>query len=182
MTNGQKQHLLGYLGYYKGSVDGIWGPLSRKAAEEFQRDWNLSPDESFGSASEERILQVIASGEQAEDWWSGIRYWKREEFRCRCGGKYCDGFPAEPHRKLVELADNVRAHFKSPGIPSSGLRCEKHNAISGGVKNSRHLAGKALDFRIQGVSSGQTLSYVRTLPGVRYAYAIDGNYVHMDIE
>ena len=182
MTHRQKQCLLCYLGYYTGAIDGLWGSGSQSAAKQFQRENGLAEDADFGTESEAKILALIVSGETEEDWWNGIRHWKREEFRCRCGGKYCDGFPAEPQRKLVELADAVRSHFGSPGIPSSGLRCGKHNALCGGVKNSRHLCGKALDFRIQGRTALQTLAYVRSLPGVRYAYAIDGNYVHMDIE
>lgn len=181
MTNLQKQHLLGYLGYYSTDADGIWGPKSEEAAIRFQRDWGLAEDRNFGKESEKKIRQVIGEGLEP-DWWSGIRWWDREEFRCKCGGKYCRGFPAEPQRKLVELADDVRAHFGSPGIASSGLRCEQHNTLCGGVKNSRHLTGKALDFCIRGVSAAKTLRYVKALSGVRYAYAIDDNYVHMDIE
>lgn len=181
MTNRQKQHLLGYLGYYDGAADGIWGPMSRQAARQFQQDWELSTDENFGPESEGKIRSVIGSGAEG-NWWQRIRWFTREEFRCRCGGKYCSGFPAEPERALVELADQVRTHFGSPAIPSSGLRCARHNAACGGVANSRHLIGKALDFSIQGIPACQTLAYIRGLSGVRYAYAIDDTYVHMDIE
>ena len=128
---------------------------------------------------------MIASEEAPRDWWQNIRYWTREEFKCRCGeyhAPYCDGYPAEPDRILVELADQVRAHFGKPGIRSSGLRCPRHNRDCGGVTNSRHLSGKALDFRIQATPAAQVLAYVQTLPQVRYAYAIDQDYIHMDVE
>lgn len=180
MTDVQKQHLLGYLGYYEGNADGIWGPLSMAALVQFQEDWGIT-ETGFGAETEEKLRRVIGDGLEG-DWWSGIRYWSREEFRCRCGGKYCDGFPAEPERKLVELADAVRGHFGKPGIASSGLRCAAHNSNCGGVKNSRHLRGKALDFCISGVPAAETLGYVKGLDRVRYAYAIDDNYIHMDIE
>lgn len=182
MTVKQKQCLLCYLGYYTGAIDGIWGNASEAAAKQFQQENDLAEDGAFGRDSQEKILEVIQSFDGDQDWWKTIRWWKREEFRCRCGGKYCDGFPAEPKQELVELADQVRTHFGRPGIPSSGLRCAKHNAACGGVANSRHLSGKALDFRIRGIGAKETLGYIRTLPGVRYAYAIDGNYVHMDID
>jgi len=39
-----------------------------------------------------------------------------------------------------------------------------------------------VDLRIEGKSAGQTLSWALKQPELRYAYAIDGNYVHMDIE
>ena len=39
MTIHQKQHLLAYLGYYLGEVDGIWGPRSERGATDFQEDF-----------------------------------------------------------------------------------------------------------------------------------------------
>ena len=190
MTDKQKQHLLGYLGYYAGVPDGIWGRLSREATLTFQAGYGLEEDGIFGPATEKRILEVIASGEQpaqqtapetggGEDWWKDIRYFTRAEFRCPCAA--CGGFPAEPAEKLVRLADQVREHFGAPALPSSGVRCPEHNKAVGGVWNSYHLAGKALDFRIQGRSAAEVLAFVRRLP-VHYAYAIDASYIHMDTE
>lgn len=189
MTIEQKQHLLAYLGYYEGDIDGIWGPLSEQATEGFQQAVGLYPDGIFGKDTEQEIRRVIYEDDapaedtaSGGDWWSGIKYWSREEFRCQCGGKYCDGFPAEPSRKLVELADQVREHFGSPGHRTSGLRCKIHNANEGGVSDSRHMTGKALDFWIEGQTAATVLAYVQTMPGVRYAYAIDGDCIHMDVD
>ena len=192
MTAKQMQHLLGYLGFYAGSPDGIWGRLSREATRAFQAGYGLEPDGIFGPATEKRILEVIGSGEQptrqaqpapetggGEDWWKDIHYFTRAEFRCPCGR--CGGFPAEPAQKLVRLADQVREHFGAPALPSSGVRCPEHNKEVGGVWNSYHLTGRALDFRMRGKTAAEVLAFVRTLP-VHYAYAIDGSYVHMDIE
>ena len=187
MTDKQKQHLLGYLGYYAGVPDGIWGRLSGEATRAFQAGYGLEPDGIFGAETETRILEVIGSGdrpvekaaEEAPDWWKEIRYFTRAEFRCPCGR--CGGFPAEPAEKLVRLADQVREHFAAPALPSSGVRCPEHNKAVGGVWNSYHLTGRALDFRIQGRSAAEVLSFVRTLP-VHYAYAIDAGYIHMDTE
>ena len=191
MTDKQKQYLLGYLGYYAGVPDGIWGRLSGEATRAFQAGYALEPDGVFGPATEKRILEVIGSGEHpsqqaqtapetggGEDWWREIRYFTRAEFRCPCGR--CGGFPAEPAEILVRLADRVREHFGAPALPSSGVRCQEHNKEVGGVWNSYHLAGKALDFRVQERSAAEVLAFVKTLP-VHYAYAIDGSYVHMDV-
>jgi uncharacterized protein YcbK (DUF882 family) len=65
-------------------------------------------------------------------------------------------------------------------LVASGLRCEQHNANVGGVANSRHKTGRAMDFRIEGKTSAQVLAYVQQQPEIRYAYAIDSQYVHMD--
>lgn len=196
MTTKQIQALLTYLGYDPGEVDGIPGRNTLRAVLAFQAQEGLEQDGSPGPLTQAALLDAVAKGRFREEdartpeettgtFWDHIRYWTREEFRCRCGeyhAPYCNGFPVEPDQTLVELADDVRAHFGRPGIRSSGIRCKQHNADSGGVYNSRHLLGKALDFRIQGKTSGEVLAYVKTLPKVRYAYAIDGSYVHMDVE
>lgn len=195
MTLKQKQALLAYLGYYNGPLDELWGEKSQRAVIDFQRAYMEQEDVDgiFGAATEKRILEVISTGEapvkqsqtSGDDWWSGIRYWTREEFKCRCGeyhAPYCNGFPVEPDRTLVELADDVRAHFGRPGHRSSGIRCPWHNRDSGGKYNSKHLEGKALDFWIDGVSGNQLLSYVQSDPRTNYAYIIEGNIVHMDVD
>ena len=196
MTAKQKQCLLAYLGYYHGAIDGAIGPQTRAAVEEFQRAEGLTADGSPGPLTQAALLDAVSAGRfRAEDaptpddatgtFWDHIRYWTREEFRCRCGeyhAPYCNGFPVEPDQTLVELADDVRAHFGRPGIRSSGIRCKQHNADQpNSAVNSRHLYGKALDFRIQGKTSGEVLAYIQTCPGVHYAYAIDDSYVHMDV-
>ena len=181
MTVKQKQCLLAYLGYYTGAIDGIWGEKSRAATEAFQRAYRLSGNGEFDEIAERRIREIIATGEApaAPDWWQDIRYFQRTEFRCPCGR--CGGFPAEPEETLVRLADQVRAHFGSPAVVSSGVRCQTHNdALPGSVPNSRHLLGKALDFCVKGVSGTALLDYVKQLP-VRYAYPIDDCFVHMDV-
>ena len=191
MTVMQKQHLLAYLGYYTGTMDGAFGPKSRAATEAFQRDYGLTPDGVFGPLTQARILEVIASGETPEntaqaadgpDWWDEIQYFKQDEkgIACPCGR--CGGFPVEPAEKLMRLADRVREAAGAPMCPSSTVRCQAHNdELSGSVKNSRHLSGKAMDFCIRGWGAARTLALVRQQPEVRYAYAIDDSYVHMDV-
>ena len=177
MTITQKQCLLTFLGYGCGGIDGIWGPCSEEATRQFQKSTGLEADGSFGPETEKAILAAVT----AEDGlWSGIRHFSRQEFACKCGK--CGGFPAEPDMALVRQADALREHFGVPIHVSSGVRCKTHNAAVGGVANSRHLTGKAMDFRVDGKTSAQTLARVNLLSGIRYAYAIDENYVHMDVE
>lgn len=199
MTVRQKQCLLAYLGFYAGDIDGLWGPQSKQAAMAFQEAFGgLAVDGIVGPVTGKALTHAVAYGldtkktatpdspaVSTDDFWDGIKYWTRDEFKCRCGeyhAPYCNGFPVEPDHTLVLLADNVREHFGRPGHRSSGIRCVQHNADSGGVYNSRHLLGKALDFRIEGHTAAQILAYVNTLDKVRYAYAIDSDYVHMDVQ
>lgn len=203
MTIKQIQNLLQYLGYYEGIPDGIPGPMTRSATERFQRDFGgITVDGDPGAETQKALTHAVAYGLPAQDlpdtnvgdtagdnnvpsktgtFWDNIKYWTREEFRCQCGGKYCDGYPAEPAQTLVELLDDVREHFGRIGHRSSGLRCETWNAIQGGVANSYHRIGKAMDFRIEGHSAAQVCAYVRTLPNCKYTYEIDGTYVHVEV-
>ena len=190
MTLRQRQALLSYLGYYDGPLDGLWGEKSQRATIAFQRAYmeQTAVDGIFGAATEKRILEVIATGEQpvdnkmssTDDWWKDIRYFTRKEFRCPCGR--CGGFPVEPEETLVRLADQVREHFGAPIIVSSGVRCQAHNdELPGSAKNSYHLRGKAMDFCVRGVPGAKLLAYVKQLP-VHYAYQIgNSDFVHMDV-
>lgn len=185
MTNEQKQCLLKYLGYYGGRIDGDFGPASKGATMGFQDDYGLEPDGIFGQKTEDLILKAITGEAQPVDkyaeGWDGIKYFKKEEFKCKCG-KYCNGFPVEMDMKLLRIADEVREHFGKPITVSSGVRCETHNARVGGVSGSRHKRGKAMDFCVSGIPASIVLPYVQSKSGIRYAYAIDSNYVHMDVE
>ena len=174
MTNQQKQCLLCYLGHYAGPIDGIWGPKSAQAEEAFRQKQSLSPSDPLEPA----LLDALTA--PSDDWWDTIPHFRRAEFACKCG-RYCDGFPAEPDRTLVEAAESLRTHFAAPAIISSGLRCQNHNKNVGGVSNSRHLSGKAVDIRVTGHTSRELLSYVQTLPQIRYAYAINDTHIHMDV-
>ena len=185
MTVKQKQHLLGYLGFYTGAVDGIWGKGSRAAAVTFQEKYGISRDETFGEESQNRILEVIRTGEEPKgaDFWQEILYFDRSEFKCTCGGRGCSGFPAEPSEQLVRNADAARKYFGKVATVSSGVRCKLRNSeLPGSAANSLHMRGKAMDFCVTGVSANRLLAFVQTLPKVHEAYAIDGNYVHMGVE
>lgn len=186
MTAKQKQCLLYYLGYYVGDIDGSWGVLSKTATKAFQTDHGLTADGIFGDKTKEKILSVIATGEtpkttETKTFWDEIVYFDRSEFACHCGGAHCNGFPAEPQEKLIRVADKIRKKFGSAATVSSGVRCTQHNANVGGVSNSRHLSGKAMDFCVAGKSSAQLLAEVQKHSDIRYAYAIDSSFVHMDI-
>lgn len=181
MTVQQKQHLLAFLGYYRDAVDGDWGPASRQALVNFQKACCKTVDGIWGEETQRRILEVIAGWrEETADWWKDIRYFTREEFQCKCG-KYCNGYPAEMRQQAVILADRARKYFGRPGYVVSGLRCRQHNANVGGVTNSQHMFGEAVDLQIDGVDADQLLEYLLQQPEVRYAYKINDTNVHFDI-
>lgn len=188
MTDKQKQCLLEYLGCYApqnssrvNNVDGLWGAKSKAATKKLQAALGLAATGVFDEKTEAKAREAVAAGELPAFDWSKVKYFKRSEFACRCG-QYCDGFPAEMDPTLLAVADRVRAHFGAAAMVSSGVRCSRHNANVGGIANSRHLSGCAMDFRISGRTAGEVLAYVKQQPEISYAYAIDSYYVHMDVQ
>ena len=196
MTVKQRQHLLSYLGYYVGSVDGEWGAMSRVACTAFQKDFGgIAVDGTGGPETDKALKHAVAydmfkadqdaAEEQATatgTFWDQIQYFKREEFRCQCGGKYCNGFPAEPKEQMVRILDQLRKNLGVPITVISGLRCRQHNANVGGVENSQHMYGEACDIYCRGVSQLRVETELDSIGGVRYHYPIDGSSnVHFDI-
>lgn len=188
MTTEQKQNLLAFLGYYEGKADGIWGEKSRRALEAFQAEHGLTVGK-FSEETAKTLLEAVAGWEpeiagagESGRFWAEILFFDREEFKCTCNGRGCNGFPAEPRERLVRNADAARRHFGRVALVSSGVRCALRNGeLPGSAANSLHMRGRAMDFCVLGVSSAKLLAFVKSLPGIAEAYAIDGNYIHMGI-
>lgn len=154
MTPERKQRILCLITdengeyYYNGPLDGIWGPESQKAADRFIRDFT----------GEEGAKEAAPA--PSGDFWDEIQYFDRDEFRCQCGGKYCNGFPHEPQETMVRLCDEIR---RRAGVPilirdagGSGLRCPQWNAtIPGAAANSYHTKGMAADLHPRGKTPAQ---------------------------
>lgn len=79
------------------------------------------------------------------------------EFTCRCCGElHPDGVPTA----LLDVLEDVRAHFGQPVFVNSGYRCERHNAAVGGVPNSQHLLGTAADIDVKNVAPIEVFMYL----------------------
>ena len=106
MTARQKQGILAITMdengefYYNDKLDGKWGPKSQAAAERFLRDFTGQVEE--------------APQKPPDSFWDEIEFFKREEFRCKCGGLYCNGFPAEPSEQTARWANEIRKRLKVP--------------------------------------------------------------------
>lgn len=95
------------------------------------------------------------------------------EFKCSCG--HCSGYPT--YMKQVELKhiQAVRDHFKKPITITSGLRCDYENRQCGGVTNSGHTRGYAVDFYQKGVTDTvenrkNTLKWLMKQPNHQFSY------------
>lgn len=176
MTIKQRQALLFFLGYYVGNVDGKWGSGSKEACRRFQEDYFQMKDKAdgvCGTETEKALKHAVAYGMPAKKaesvatksgtFWDDIKYFKRSEFKCTCGGKYCNGFPVEPDEKLVRILDKVRGKYGKAFSPNSSIRCSKRNAEIGGASNSQHLYGLAADISVPGVAPKTVAAYLETL-------------------
>lgn len=168
------------------TVDGLAGEKTKAATAEYQKKNGLTATGIADEKTRAKIGLDVPEATKTEsttasgDWWDDIKYFKRSEFACKCGK--CGGFPVEPKEKLVRVADRIRAQKNSPATVSSGVRCATHNAAVGGVSNSRHKGGKAMDWSVEGTSGAELLALAKKQPEIRYAYIISGNWVHMDID
>ena len=207
MTLKQKQALLAYLGYYDGPLDGLWGQQSQRATIDFQRAYmeQTEVDGIFGAATEKRILEVIATGENPDKTdctsdctnvqnnntenstdgstgtvWDEIKYFKKQEFACKCG-KYCNGYPVDIDMNMVKIADKIRHIIGKPVPVNSGIRCKTHNANVGGVSNSQHLLGKAADLGCpSGCTPEQMASIAESIMGNTGGIGIYSWGIHID--
>jgi len=101
----------------------------------------------------------------------------RHEFACRCGCSF-----STVDAELVRSLENVRDLLGSkPVIILSGCRCAAHNAKIGGAKHSYHMAGKACDFQIQGVSPSIIAECLEDIYSGMYGIIRYSNFVHFDV-
>lgn len=191
MTARQKQNLLAYLGYYVGDIDGVWGTLSKTAMDAFKAEFkgldtpNIpenAPEKALKHAVAYDLFKTEPVKDETGTFWDEIEYFDREEFKCKCGGKYCNGYPTEPDERMVRTVNQLRKNLGVPITIVSGLRCRTWNAIQGGVSNSQHMYGEAADIYAKGVSQSRVEQELDKIGGVRYHYAITGSSnVHFDV-
>lgn len=188
MTDIQKQCLLTFLGYDTGGIGNGWGQMSRDAVEQCQEDLNIEPDGIWGPQTEAAVLEAVytwddeVADETTGTFWDDIEYFTRDEFKCKCGGKYCNGYPSEPDERMVRIANQLRKNLGVSVTIVSGLRCKTWNAIQGGVSNSQHMYGEAADIYVKGVSQSSVEAELDKIGGVRYHYPIKGSSnVHFDV-
>lgn len=191
MTIAQKQCLLFYLGYYVGEIDGKWGSLSKIACTAFQKDFGgIIVDGKCGAETEKALRHAVAYGipsrkaqskPESGNFWDDIEFFDRDEFRCKCGGKYCDGFPAEPDEKMVRYADEIRRRLGVTLRVNSGLRCKVWNQKNNGASQSQHMTGFACDLGCpKGITTEKMASVAEEVIGNTGGIGIYDWGIHID--
>lgn len=137
-----RQKYLKTLGFYDGKIDGKWGTKSKKATLALQKKYFSREKDRDGVYGNNTDI-LLRSAYNCR----GLKHFKLEEFKCKCRGKYCTGYPAVVSRSLVlKLDQKLRVKYGAMSI-ISGLRCKRWNVLQGGVSGSMHTKGKAVDFQ-----------------------------------
>lgn len=148
----KRQQYLKDIGLYNGLVDGKVGVKTKKAYKDLQEKYftkEKRPKDRNGIYGKDTDI-LLRNAHLFYEY--DIKYYRLEEFRCKCS-KACTGYPAILNPKLLVNLDNLRIHFKNPINLSCALRCKIHNAEVGGSKTSGHLKGNAADIYIKSYSN-----------------------------
>lgn len=184
----KRQKYLKALGYYTGEIDGKAGKLTKAAYRALQNDYFTREEDLdgiYGKDTEKLLLNAYYVKTYTKNF-------RLTEFRCKCKGKYCTGYPVVLDINLLKNLQSLRNEYGSINI-SSGMRCEKHNKAVGGSTTSRHKKGKAADIynKITQTLAGRKkiMAFWKKLPKQRYTYCNEnGNYpnmgsaVHVDVK
>jgi len=104
-----------------------------------------------------------------------IRYFKAEEFACR----HCEKVKIES--RLIELLDALREHMGKPIVITSAYRCHVHNRRIGGVPNSAHVRGYAVDVKCTNSLDRQKMLEFLLSRGVE-RIGIHPAFIHFDLD
>lgn len=161
--------------------DGIVGTNTINAIRAFQSRHGLVVDGIAGTATFKALNNNIGNGSST--------HFKKAEFACECGGRYCNGYPGgNTSAKLLGILESLRSYYGKPITVTSGQRCPTYNRQIGGISNSAHIYGKAADIYIPGICDSvagrnQVIAKARAL-GAAYSYGNTpgmGNAVHINV-
>lgn len=182
-----RQQYLKSLGFYSGIIDGIEGNKTKQAYLELQKKYFTNEKDCDGKYGQntETLLKSVYNFQSST-------FFKLEEFKCKCGTKYCTGYPSVIDINLITNLNKLRKQVNSPLTIKSGLRCTKWNKLQGGATSSRHMTGKAADISGLSTNSGVKRKSIKDswmkLPKARYTYCQEdstkykmGNSVHVDV-
>ena len=171
LTVRERQEKLKYLGFYTGAIDGIEGVKTKRAYKELQDKYFFrakDKDGKYGNNTEKLLLSAFNVKKYTKNF-----DLKKDKLYCRCKGKYCTGYPAIISTDLLKNLQAERDKWGATTVTSM-LRCKTHNKNVGGSTNSKHLSGKAVDYRNKHTLTlnqrKECINYWFTLSNPRYSY------------
>ena len=171
LTIKQRQEKLKYLGFYTGAIDGIEGVKTKRAYKELQDKYFFrakDKDGKYGTNTE----KLLESAFNVKKYTKNFDL-KKDKLYCRCKGKYCTGYPAIINVDLLKDLQAIRDKYGATTVTSM-LRCKTHNKEVGGSASSKHIIGKAVDYRNKHTLTlnqrKECINYWFTLFSPRYSY------------
>lgn len=157
-----------------------------KDVKSFQKKYMRSKDVDgkYGSSTDKALQSVYNILRY------GDGFFNPSEFKCKCGGKYCTGYPAVVSVQLIKNLAFLRKDSGKPITIQSGLRCKTWNKMqSGSATQSRHISGLAVDIYSSVLTNtkAQRTKLVKrwySFKKAHYAYSDTSNMgrsVHLDV-
>lgn len=103
-------------------------------------------------------------------------YFKTSEFSCKCGCKENGVSP-----DFIEKLNTARYIAGIPFVISSGYRCPKHNFDVGGVPDSSHTNGSAVDI-VCNKDSDRFKIIIGLLVAGFQRIGVSAEFIHADID
>ena len=163
LTVKKRRQYFEYLGY------GEYGPASIRKLQGDYFTRKRDVDGEYGPDTDKLLRHVYNVKKYAPNF-------EPAEFKCGCGGKYCNGYPSYMKQKQLKHIQAIRTHFGRAMTVTCGLRCEGYNRrLAGASSKSNHLKGRATDFYMRGVTDTlerrkKAINYIKTLPNHNYTY------------
>lgn len=176
----KEQIYLQRLCVYCDLIDGDAGTKTKAARKAIQKKAGLEATGKYTKAYEKALKKLYAKRDKSKL----SKHFTKVEFKCHCGGKYCNGYPKTVSPKLIGILEKLRVGYKKPITITSGMRCRRYNAsLVGSAYNSAHRYGKAADIYISGASLANIKSKAYSY-GAAYSYygtSNMGNAVHINV-
>ena len=191
LTVKERQTYLKKLGFYTKKVDNIRGDGQKKAEKQFNIIFLNKKSETYYEDTDKLLRKIYDSYSKSKYMvdtdWQYFKNFKKTEYKCKCKGKYCNGYPHKIAMHLV-MADQYQRNYYGVSVSlTSGIRCEKHNKNVGGTSNSYHKKGRASDSITKGKSSATVRNMIyknssTKLPFVSYSYDITKDSMHKTVD
>jgi len=83
--------------------------------------------------------------------------------------------------ELLTVLVRLREHYACPVTVTSGCRCERHNTIEGGSKNSQHIQGKAADIQVKEIDNIKVARLLDHWYPDQYGIGSSKYFTHIDV-
>ena len=102
-----------------------------------------------------------------------------KEMKCSCARNTCHFFIA--NENLLTRFGLFRTIWSHPIKINSGFRCQAHNLAIGGVSNSKHTLGQALDLSTRSMSKKEKADFIK-LATTHFTFTkVYETFIHIDV-